>query len=51
MSHLIVTYGYWALFALVAAGCPGIPLPGETALIIASAHAGSTHRLSPDSAG
>lgn len=47
MSHLIATYGYWAVFALVAAECLGIPLPGETALIIASAYAGSTHRLSP----
>ena len=47
MSHLIATYGYWALFAVVAAECLGIPLPGETALIAASAYAGSTHRLSP----
>jgi membrane protein DedA with SNARE-associated domain len=47
MSHLIASYGYWALFAVVAAECLGIPLPGETALIIASAYAGSSHRLSP----
>ena len=47
MSYLITTYGYWALLALVAAECLGIPLPGETALIIASAYAGSTHRLTP----
>jgi membrane protein DedA with SNARE-associated domain len=47
VSHLIATYGYWAVFALVAAECLGIPLPGETALILASAYAGSTHRLSP----
>jgi membrane protein DedA with SNARE-associated domain len=46
VSHLIVTYGYWAVFGLVGAECLGIPLPGETALIIASAYAGGTHRLS-----
>jgi hypothetical protein len=36
VSHLIATYGYWAVFALVAVECLGTPLPGETALIIAS---------------
>jgi membrane protein DedA with SNARE-associated domain len=47
ISHLIGTYGYWAVFALVAAESLGIPLPGETALIIAAAYAGHTHQLSP----
>ena len=47
VSHLIAAYGYLALFALVAAESLGIPLPGETALIIAGAYAGHTHRLSP----
>ena len=47
VSHLIGTYGYWAVFALVAAESVGIPLPGETALIIAAAYAGHTHHLSP----
>jgi membrane protein DedA with SNARE-associated domain len=47
ISHLIASYGYWALFALVAAESLGIPLPGETALIIAGTYAGHTHRLSP----
>jgi membrane protein DedA with SNARE-associated domain len=47
ISHLIATYGYWAVFALVAAESLGIPLPGETALIIAAAYAGHTHHLSP----
>ena len=46
-SHLIASYGYWALFALVALESLGIPLPGETALIIAGTYAGTTHRLSP----
>ena len=47
ISHLIAAFGYFALFALVGAESLGIPLPGETALIIAGAYAGTTHRLSP----
>ena len=47
ISHLIGTYGYWAVFALVAAESVGIPMPGETALIIAAVYAGHTHHLSP----
>jgi membrane protein DedA with SNARE-associated domain len=46
-SHLIASYGYWALFALVAAESLGIPLPGETALILAGTYAGTTHHLNP----
>ncbi len=47
ISHLIASYGYLALFALVAGESLGIPLPGETALITAGIYAGHTHRLSP----
>ena len=47
ISHLIETYGYLAVFALVGAESLGIPLPGETALIVAGTYAGQTHRLSP----
>jgi membrane protein DedA with SNARE-associated domain len=46
-GHLIASYGYWALFALIAAESIGVPLPGETALIIAGAYAGTTHHLNP----
>jgi len=46
ISHLIASYGYWAVFVLVGLESLGIPLPGETALIIAGAYAGSTHHLS-----
>lgn len=35
------------MFGLVDAEGLGIPLPGETALVIASIYAGATHRLSP----
>jgi membrane protein DedA with SNARE-associated domain len=47
ISHLIAIYGYLALFALVGAESLGIPLPGETALIITGVYAGTTHHLSP----
>jgi membrane protein DedA with SNARE-associated domain len=47
ISHLIEVYGYLAVFVLVGAESLGIPVPGETALIVAGAYAGHTHRLSP----
>src|ERR1700722_7221082 len=47
IGHLIASYGYLALFALVAAESLGLPLPGETVLIPAGIYAGHTHRLSP----
>jgi len=46
-GHLISTYGYWALFVLVAVESLGVPLPGETALIIAGTYAGTHHHLNP----
>jgi membrane protein DedA with SNARE-associated domain len=47
ISHLIDTYGYLAVFVIVAAESLGIPVPGETALITAAIYAGHTHRLNP----
>jgi membrane protein DedA with SNARE-associated domain len=47
ISHLIDAYGYFALFILVGVESLGVPLPGETALILAGTYAGTTHRLSP----
>src|SRR5260370_40468670 len=47
IGQRITSYGYLALFALVAAESLGIPLPGETALITAGVYAGHTHHLSP----
>jgi membrane protein DedA with SNARE-associated domain len=44
---LISSYGYWTVFALVAVESLGVPLPGETALIIAGTYAGTSHHLSP----
>jgi membrane protein DedA with SNARE-associated domain len=35
------------VFVLVGIESLGIPLPGETAVIVAGGYAGSTHKLSP----
>jgi len=47
MQHLIESYGYGAVFVLVALEAMGAPLPGESALIAASIYAGTTHKLNP----
>jgi len=46
VDHLLVTYGYVAVFLLVGAESLGIPLPGETILVAAGLYAGDTHKLS-----
>jgi membrane protein DedA with SNARE-associated domain len=46
VGHLVSTYGYWAVFALVGMESLGIPVPGETMLVTAGAYAGHTGRLS-----
>jgi membrane protein DedA with SNARE-associated domain len=47
IDHLVASYGYLAVFVLVAIESLGVPLPGETALIAAGGFAGHTHQLSP----
>lgn len=47
ITSLIHSWGYWAVFLLVACESLGVPLPGETALILASVYAGSSHHLNP----
>jgi membrane protein DedA with SNARE-associated domain len=47
VHQLITTHGYWLLFVLVCVESLGVPLPGETALIIAGTYAGTTHNLNP----
>jgi membrane protein DedA with SNARE-associated domain len=47
LHHLVVSYGYYAVFSLVGMESLGIPVPGETVLIIAGTYAGLTHHLSP----
>jgi membrane protein DedA with SNARE-associated domain len=46
LDHLLSTYGYGVVFAIVAAESLGVPLPGETTLTLAAIYAGTTHRLS-----
>ena len=43
--NLLQTYGYLAVFALVGLESAGIPLPGETMLLVAAVYAGTTHQL------
>lgn len=47
MNHIIDVWGYWAVAFFVLAESFGVPLPGETAVIIAGTYAGHTHHLSP----
>ena len=46
ITHLVQSYGYYAVFTLIALESMGIPLPGETALISAALYAGTTHHFS-----
>jgi membrane protein DedA with SNARE-associated domain len=45
LSHFITTYGYWAVLAVVALESIGVPVPGETTLIVAAVYAGTTAEL------
>src|SRR5215471_825780 len=47
INHLVASFGYLAVFAMVTLEYLGVPVPGETALILASIYAGHTHKLSP----
>jgi len=40
LHHFLADYGYWALALLIGLESMGIPLPGETVLIMALVHAG-----------
>lgn len=46
LTHLLATYGYWAVLVFVAIESLGIPFPGETMLLVAAIAAGTTHSLS-----
>ena len=45
LTDALATYGYWAIFVLIAIESAGIPVPGETMLLAASVYAGTTHQL------
>jgi len=46
IGHLVVSFGYMAVFVAVLLENVGLPLPGETTLVTAAAYAGATNRLS-----
>ena len=46
IQPLIVQHGYWAVFSVVMLESMGVPLPGESALLLAAAYAGATGHLS-----
>jgi undecaprenyl-diphosphatase len=41
ITHLISDYGYFIVIITIMLECAGIPLPGETALVVAAAFAGT----------
>lgn len=45
IQPLIIQHGYLAVFCVVMLESAGLPLPGETALVLASAYAGATGHL------
>lgn len=45
LPGLVVTYGYWFVGMVVALESMGIPLPGETTLVLAAIYAGTTGNL------
>lgn len=45
IQPLIVQHGYWVVFLIVMLESTGVPLPGETALVLACAYAGATGHL------
>src|SRR5919205_4441136 len=45
LTNLLASYGYLAVLLFVAIESMGIPVPGETMLVVASIYAGTTNRL------
>lgn len=45
LTHLLTTYGYWAVLVVVAIESMGIPVPGETILLAAAIYSGATQHL------
>ncbi|GJE59081.1 DedA family protein [Methylobacterium trifolii] len=45
VADLIASYGYVAIFLIIALESAGVPMPGETVLISAAVYAGSTGNL------
>jgi len=45
IQPLISTHGYWAVFLVIMIESAGVPLPGESALVLAAVYAGATGHL------
>jgi membrane protein DedA with SNARE-associated domain len=45
IQPLVAQHGYWVVFVIIMLESAGVPLPGETALILASIYAGATREL------
>jgi membrane protein DedA with SNARE-associated domain len=45
LTHLLTTYGDFAVLLFVAIESIGVPFPGETILLVAAIFAGTAHRL------
>ncbi|VTZ26644.1 conserved membrane hypothetical protein [Methylocella tundrae] len=45
IQPLIVQHGYWAVFLVVMLESAGVPLPGETVLLLGAGYAGATGNL------
>ncbi len=43
LPDLVVQYGYFAIFVVIALESAGVPMPGETILISAAVYAGAHH--------
>jgi membrane protein DedA with SNARE-associated domain len=43
LTHLVATYGYLVVALCILLESAGLPLPGETALLVAAAYAGAGH--------
>ena len=46
LRHLIAAYGYGGIAVIVGLESMGVPLPGETVLVVAALYAGSHHDMS-----
>ncbi len=46
LTHLAASYGVWAVVFFVTIESMGVPVPGETMLLIAAVYASVTHHLS-----
>ncbi|HUZ76361.1 MAG TPA: DedA family protein [Chloroflexota bacterium] len=45
LAHILTAYGYWAVLVMVMVESLGIPVPGESTLILAAVYAGTRHEL------